>query len=90
VIRRRPGRCSPGHARDAKLNAVTAGRYLDLLEASFLVRRLPLFLKNRSSRLVKSPKCFDSQLRLRMLAMQPGHNARSALSPEGISSSPNS
>jgi len=43
-------------ARDAKLNAVTAGRYLDLLEASFLVRRLPPYLKNRSSRLVKSPK----------------------------------
>lgn len=43
-------------ARDAKLNAVTAGRYLDLLEASFLIRRLPPFLKNRSTRLVKSPK----------------------------------
>ena len=43
-------------ARDAKLNAVTAGRYIDLLEASFLIRRLPPFLKNRSSRLVKSPK----------------------------------
>jgi predicted AAA+ superfamily ATPase len=43
-------------ARDAKLNAVTAGRYLDLLETSFLIRRLPPFLKNRSSRLVKSPK----------------------------------
>jgi hypothetical protein len=43
-------------ARDAKLNAVTAGRYLDLLEASFLVQRLPPFMKNRSSRLVKSPK----------------------------------
>lgn len=43
-------------ARDAKLNAVTAGRYLDLLEASFLIQRLPPFLKNRSSRLVKSPK----------------------------------
>ena len=44
--------------RDAKLNAVTAGRYLALLEASFLVRRLPPFLKNRSSRLVKSPKLY--------------------------------
>ncbi|MDD8025106.1 MAG: DUF4143 domain-containing protein [Acidobacteriota bacterium] len=43
-------------ARDAKLKAPTAGRYLDLLEASFLIRRLPPFLKNRSSRLVKSPK----------------------------------
>ena len=42
--------------RDAKLNAVTAGRYLNLLEASFLIRRLPPFLKNASSRLVKSPK----------------------------------
>ena len=45
-------------ARDAKLNAVTAGRYLDLLEASFLIHRLPPFLKNRSSRLVKSPKLY--------------------------------
>lgn len=35
---------------------MTAGRYLDLLEASFLVRRLPPYLKNRSSRLVKSPR----------------------------------
>lgn len=43
-------------ARDAKLNAATTGRYLDLLEASFVIRRLPPFLKNRSSRLVKSPK----------------------------------
>ncbi|MCK6485153.1 MAG: ATP-binding protein [Phycisphaerae bacterium] len=43
-------------ARDAKLNAATAGRYLDLLETSFLIRRLPPFLKNRSSRLIKSPK----------------------------------
>ena len=43
-------------ARDAKLTGVTAGRYLDLLEASYLVRRVPPFLKNRSSRLVKSPK----------------------------------
>jgi predicted AAA+ superfamily ATPase len=43
-------------ARDAKLNAATAGRYLDLLETSFLVRRLPPFLKNRGSRLIKSPK----------------------------------
>jgi len=47
-------------ARDAKLNAVTAGRYLSLLEASFLIRRLPPFLKNRSSRLVKSPKLYFS------------------------------
>ena len=45
-------------ARDAKLNGATAGRHLDLLEASFLIRRLPPFLKNRSSRLIKSPKLY--------------------------------
>jgi len=45
-------------ARDAKLSAATAGRYVALLEASFLIRRLPPFLKNRSSRLIKSPKLY--------------------------------
>jgi predicted AAA+ superfamily ATPase len=45
-------------ARDAKLTTGTAGRYLALLEASFLIRRLPPFLKNRSSRLIKSPKLY--------------------------------
>jgi predicted AAA+ superfamily ATPase len=43
-------------ARDAKLKSATTGRYLNLMEASFLIRRLPPFLKNRSSRLIKSPK----------------------------------
>lgn len=45
-------------ARDAKLNAATTARYLGLLELSFLTRRLPAFLKNRSTRLIKSPKCY--------------------------------
>lgn len=66
-------------ARDAKLNSVTAGRYLDLLEASFLIRRLPPFLKNRSVRLVKSPKLHftDSGLAAYMAGMDtldPGHD----------------
>jgi len=66
-------------ASDAKLNAVTAGRYLDLLEASFLIRRLPPFLKNRSSRLVKSPKLYftDSGLAAHMAGIttiEPGHD----------------
>jgi len=43
-------------ARDAKLSSATAGRYLNLLEGSFIIRRLPPFLKNRTSRLIKSPK----------------------------------
>jgi uncharacterized protein len=45
-------------ARDAKLNSTTAGRYLNLMETSFLFRRMPPFLKNRSSRLIKSPKLY--------------------------------
>ncbi len=44
--------------RDAKMNATTLGRYLSLLEASFVLRRLPPFLNNRSSRLLKRPKIF--------------------------------
>jgi hypothetical protein len=66
-------------ARDAKLNAVTAGRYLDLLETSFLIRRLPPFLKNRSTRLVKAPKLHftDSGLAAHMAgvsALEPGRD----------------
>ena len=66
-------------ARDAKLNAVTAGRYLNLLETSFLIRRLPPFLKNRSSRLIKSPKLYftDSGLAAHLAGMttlEPGHD----------------
>ena len=66
-------------ARDAKLNAVTAGRYLNLLEASFLIRRLPPFLKNHSLRLIKSPKLHftDSGLAAYMAGinrLEPGHN----------------
>jgi predicted AAA+ superfamily ATPase len=44
--------------RDAKLNAQTVGRYLNLLETSFLIHLLPPFLGNRSSRLIKSPKLY--------------------------------
>lgn len=66
-------------ARDAKLNAVTAGRYLNLLEASYLILRLPPFLKNRSQRLVKSPKLYfvDSGLAAHMAGittLEPGRD----------------
>ena len=44
--------------RDAKLTAQTAHRYLHLLETSFLINRIPPFLRNRSSRLIKSPKLY--------------------------------
>ncbi len=67
-------------ARDAKLSAATAGRYLDLLETSFLIRRLPPFLKNRSSRLIKSPKLYftDSGLAAYLAGatdLEPGRDA---------------
>lgn len=47
-------------ARDARMNSVTAGRYLNLMEASFVIYRVGPYLANRSSRLIKSPKIFMS------------------------------
>jgi uncharacterized protein len=47
-------------ARDAKLPVSTAGRYLALLETSFLLTRLPPYLRSRATRLIKSPKLFVS------------------------------
>jgi hypothetical protein len=45
-------------ARDARLPAATAARYLGLLETSFVLRKLAPHLRNRASRLIKSPKLF--------------------------------
>lgn len=45
-------------ARDAKLNVMTTSRYLSLMEASFVLFRLPPHLRNRTSRLVKSSKVY--------------------------------
>ena len=47
-------------ARDAKLNVVTASRYLSLMETSFIIKRMSPYLGNRSSRLIKSPKIYLS------------------------------
>ena len=47
-------------ARDAKLTVATASRYLGLLEASFVIRRIAPYLGNRSARLIKSPKIYVS------------------------------
>ncbi|MDP2922609.1 MAG: ATP-binding protein [Candidatus Omnitrophota bacterium] len=47
-------------ARDAKLNVVTTSRYLSLMETSFILNRMPPYLGNRSSRLIKSPKIYLS------------------------------
>ena len=45
-------------ARDAKLPVSTTSRYLDLLETSFVIEHLEPFLRNRTTRLIKSPKLF--------------------------------
>ncbi len=47
-----------GLARDAGLAPSTARRYLNLLEVSWLIRRLPAYTPGRSQRLIKSPKLF--------------------------------
>lgn len=44
--------------RDAKMNSVTASRYLDLLETSFVVRKLSPFLSNKATRLIKAHKMY--------------------------------
>lgn len=45
-------------ARDAALPQSTAHRYLNLLETSYMIFRLPAFESNRTKRLVKSPKLY--------------------------------
>ncbi|MBI2190953.1 MAG: ATP-binding protein [Planctomycetes bacterium] len=47
-------------ARDAGLAQSTAYRYLNLLEASYLLHRLPAYAVNRTKRLIKSPRLFLS------------------------------
>ncbi len=46
--------------RDAKLSAPTASRYLSLLETTFVITRLSPYLRNKASRLIKSPKIYIS------------------------------
>ncbi|MBM4024087.1 MAG: ATP-binding protein [Planctomycetes bacterium] len=45
-------------ARDAGLSPATAGRYLSILEASFLIQRLAPYYENIGKRLVKSAKLY--------------------------------
>ncbi|MBI2933510.1 MAG: DUF4143 domain-containing protein [Planctomycetes bacterium] len=43
-------------ARDAQLPTMTAARYLSLLETSFVIRKRPAYVRNRASRVLKTPK----------------------------------
>ena len=45
-------------ARDAQLPVSTLARYLGVMESSCLLRRIPPFLQNPASRLIKSPKLY--------------------------------
>jgi hypothetical protein len=55
-------------ARDVALSQPTVHRYLNLLETSFVIVRLPAYAVNRTKRLVKSPKLYwcDSALALHL------------------------
>ena len=44
--------------RDVALPQQTVGRYLNLLETSHLLVRLPAYARNRTKRLIKSPKLY--------------------------------
>ena len=46
--------------RDARLTSATTSRYLSLLETSFVISKLNPYLRNRGSRLIKSPKIYIS------------------------------
>jgi predicted AAA+ superfamily ATPase len=46
--------------RDAGLNAMTATRYLSVMETSFVVHKLQPYLSNPASRIIKSPKLYIS------------------------------
>jgi predicted AAA+ superfamily ATPase len=46
--------------RDVKLTSATTSRYISLLDTSFVISKLNPYLKNRASRLIKSPKVYMS------------------------------
>ena len=52
--------------RDAALSQPTAHRYLNLLEMSYLLVRLPAYAVNRTKRLIKAPKVFWADTGLAM------------------------
>lgn len=63
--------------RDSKLTAVTTSRYLSLFEISFIITRLSPYLRNRASRLIKSPKLYisDSGLACYLIGVEMGQLA---------------
>jgi predicted AAA+ superfamily ATPase len=60
--------------RDVALPQPTVHRYLNLLEASYLLTRLPAYAVNRTKRLIKSPKLYwgDTGIALHLSGGAPG------------------
>jgi hypothetical protein len=60
--------------RDAALAQPTVHRWLNLLEASYLLLRLPAYAVNRTKRLIKAPKLYwgDTGVALHLGAGEPG------------------
>lgn len=61
-------------ARDVALPQTTVHRYLNLLETSLLLVRVPAYAVNRTKRLIKSPKLYwaDTGLALHLAQTAPG------------------
>ena len=64
--------------RDAKLSAATTSRYLSLFDASFFITRITPYLRNRASRIIKSPKLYlsDSGLAGYLAGLDPSSGVR--------------
>jgi hypothetical protein len=60
--------------RDAALPQPTVHRYLNLLETTYLLIRLPAYAVNRTKRLIKAPKIFwgDTGVALHLTGDEPG------------------
>ena len=60
--------------RDVSLPQPTVHRYLNLLETSYLLVRLPAYAVNRTKRLIKSPKIYwgDTGVALHLAQVEPG------------------
>jgi predicted AAA+ superfamily ATPase len=60
--------------RDVALPQPTVHRYLNLLETSYLLVRLPAYAVNRTKRLIKSPKLYwgDTGVALHLAGAEPG------------------
>ncbi len=65
--------------RDVKLPAMTVHRYLNLLEASYQIVRLPPYAVNRTKRLIKTPKLYWNDPGLALHLAHAGEGA----DPEG-------